>query len=195
MVQESKQMQALQTPEFQPTQSESPQLQERLCQERLWQERLESIKAAVISAIGTVVIYATATWLNQSYGSSLLGSLTGLTALFPSINPLLRSPEAWLVGLAIAAFSGFLFGITYRHLVSVSQDSHLRSGAIGAFGLVRGLAQVDLNHTLRGEWLAGAVLAIESFGMFAIAALLLDWALRKQWVKPFAGGTETGWSE
>ncbi|OUC14282.1 MAG: hypothetical protein B0A82_13355 [Alkalinema sp. CACIAM 70d] len=153
----------------------------------MWQERLESIKAAVISAIGTAVIYTLATWLNQSYGLHLPGSLTGLTALSPSSSPLLRSPEAWLVGLAIAAFSGFLFGITYRHLVSVSQDSHLRSGAIGAFGLVRGLAQVDINHALRGAWLAGAVLAIESFAMFAIAAVLLDWALRKQWVKPFAG--------
>ncbi|MBD2328888.1 hypothetical protein H6G21_18745 [Alkalinema sp. FACHB-956] len=160
----------------------------------MWQERLESIKAAVISAIGTAVIYTLATWLNQSYGlhflGSLIGSLTGLTALSPASNPLLRSPEAWLVGLAIAGFSGFLFGITYRHLVSVSQDSHLRSGAIGAFGLVRGLAQVDINHALRGEWLAGAILAIESFGMFAIAAVLLDWALRQQWVKPF-----TGWPE
>jgi hypothetical protein len=133
----------------------------------LWTERLESIKAAVLSgtALGTI---------------AFLGSL---------INPEFMQIPTIALEVGIAGFSGGLFGITYRHLVSQSsgqpQDEHLKSGAIGAFALVRGLAQAELFWVYRHSLWAVGITIIESFVLFGVGALLLDLALRLNWVKPF----------
>lgn len=164
---------------------------------RLWQERIESLKAGTVSAIATSGAFGLAVvlnhWLNQPntglprpIGSPLLDQFSSQLA---HSLPVVSGANLYL-GLGIAAFSGFLFGITYRHLVRTDRDSHLQAGAIGAFGLVRGLAQVDTQFRLRSEWLAGVVLAAESFVMFAIAAFVLDWALRQGIVRPFEGWSE-----
>ncbi|NJN88715.1 MAG: hypothetical protein HC881_23575, partial [Leptolyngbyaceae cyanobacterium SL_7_1] len=44
---------------------------------------------------------------------------------------------------AIALATGFLFGVSYRYIVRQDENSHLKSGAILAFGIIRGLAQID----------------------------------------------------
>jgi ammonia channel protein AmtB len=48
-----------------------------------------------------------------------------------------------VVNVAIASISGFLFAVTYRYIVRDDQNPHLKSGAVSAFGLVRGLAQIQ----------------------------------------------------
>jgi hypothetical protein len=133
--------------------------------DQLWAERIESIKAGGVTAI-------------------VLAVVAGLGTV---INPALMKVPTIALDIGIAAFSGFLFGITYRHLVGDGQDEHLQSGAIGAFALVRGLAQAELFWMYGANlWVVGIAI-IESFVMFGLAALLLDTALDRQWIQRFTG--------
>ncbi len=126
-------------------------------------ERIESVKAGILAGLAIVVI-------------------AGMGAV---VNPeFMRGPTIAL-DMAIAGFSGGLFGITYRHLVSQGQDEHLKSGAIGAFALVRGLAQAELFWVYRANLWAVGIAIVESFVMFGVAALVLDFALKVQWIQPF----------
>ncbi len=137
----------------------------------LWQERLESIKAAILS-----------------------GFVLALIAGFGSvINPEFMRLPTIALEVGVAGFSGGLFGITYRHLVSQGQiqgqdspqNEHLKSGAIGAFALVRGLAQAELFWVYRHNLWAVGITLVESFVLFGVAAFVLDLALKLNWVKPF----------
>jgi hypothetical protein len=87
-------------------------------------------------------------------------------------------------GVAIAAFSGFLFGVTCRYAIRKDENPHLSSGVVLAFGLVRGLAQVngqDLNLSILPLVLFAL---LESILLFAIAYVGLSTAMRVGWVKP-----------
>ncbi len=130
-----------------------------------WIERIESIKSGVLSALALALV-------------SAVGS---------AINPVFIHRPTIALEIGIAAFSGFLFGITYRHLVGAGKDDHLQSGAVGAFALVRGLAQAEL-FWVYGEnlWTVGIAI-IESFVMFGVAALVLDTALQRNWIQRFEG--------
>ena len=90
--------------------------------------------------------------------------------------------HSWGSG-AIALISGFLFGVTYRYIIRQDQNSHLKSGAVLAFALIRGLAWVDAMDWSLSEIL-GLVLPVgESVVLFAIAQLALDQALQKGLIK------------
>jgi hypothetical protein len=143
--------------------SHSPMTTESSLESSLWAERLESIKAACLSGLALATI-------------AFLGSL---------INPEFMRLPTIALEVGIAGFSGGLFGITYRHLVSQSQDEHLKSGAIGAFALVRGLAQAELFWVYRHNLWAVGITLVESFVLFGVGALILDLALKLNWVKPF----------
>ena len=82
-------------------------------------ERLESLKAGVLSAVIVVLVDSVA-----------------------AISVSSRAEDLTL-RLGIVALSGFLFGVTYRYAVRGDSNPHLKSGVIGAFGLVRGLAQLE----------------------------------------------------
>jgi hypothetical protein len=132
---------------------------------QLWVERVESIKAGGVTAMA-------------------LAAVAGLGTV---INPAFMQVPTIALDIGIATFSGFLFGITYRHLVGDGQDDHLQSGAIGAFALVRGLSQAELFWVYGANlWVVGIAI-IESFVMFGLAALLLDMALDRQWIQRFEG--------
>ncbi len=133
----------------------------------LWQERLESIKAGILSGLTLAVI-------------AFLGSL---------INPEFMRIPTIALEVGVAGFSGGLFGITYRHLVSQdqTQNEHLKSGAIGAFALVRGLAQAELFWVYRHNFWAVGITIVESFVLFGVSALILDFALKLNWIKSFKG--------
>ena len=128
-------------------------------------ERLESIKAGILSGLA-------------------IAAIAGIGAV---VNPEFMRLPTIALDISIAGFSGGLFGITYRHLVSQGQDEHLKSGAIGAFALVRGLAQAELFWVYRENLWAVGIAIVESFVMFGVAALLLDFALKAQWIQPFNG--------
>jgi hypothetical protein len=132
-------------------------------------ERIESIKAGTLAALS----------LSLAYSVTTLGNHVLLADL----------QSTWdfnlLVKVVIAGLSGLLFGITYRYIIRDDQNSHLNDGAVLAFGLVRGLAQVDTGLSLTATLWSLCVLGIESILLFAIARFTLDWAMQLGWIKPF----------
>jgi hypothetical protein len=144
-------------------------------------ERLESIKAGLVGALTASLLF----------GALLL--LHGWLSLrFAPLAALLLSADSLrlLMGGAIAALSGFLFGITYRYIIRQDQNPHLKDGAVLAFGLVRGLALVEgILHEpialLPSALLPLVLLVTESLLLFAGIRLVLDSALAGRWVKPF----------
>ncbi|MEO0842778.1 MAG: hypothetical protein AAF063_28275, partial [Cyanobacteria bacterium J06643_5] len=91
----------------------------------------------------------------------------------------------WLISFGIAGFSGFLFGVTYRYIIREDKNLQLKSGSVLAFGLVRGLAQVDIGLNYSLSILLLAAISLESILEFAIAAFILDRAIKFCWIKPF----------
>ncbi|MHC5829829.1 MAG: hypothetical protein ACYT04_81365, partial [Nostoc sp.] len=91
----------------------------------------------------------------------------------------------WVSG-AIAFFSGLLFGVTYRYIIRSDKNPQLKAGGVLAFGLVRGLTQIELGWNSHSTILPFVVLAFESVLWFAIAAIAVDIAIKLRWLKPFS---------
>jgi hypothetical protein len=133
-------------------------------------ERIESVKAGSLSGLAAGIAYGTIAGVSRylSIGHSLpLASI--------------------VVEIAIAVSGGFLFGVTYRYIIRTDRNDHLNSGAVLAFGLVRGLAQIDVRSLdFDRLWLTGGLVA-ESILLFAVARYTLDYALTARWISPFKG--------
>ncbi|MGB3492451.1 MAG: hypothetical protein WBA57_06975 [Elainellaceae cyanobacterium] len=160
-----------------------------------FKERLESLKAGGFGAAALAIGFLLTSGFNGLMGEALARSplpliqpLIQTTLSATTIAQLLQPidwmrPEWWLSG-AIASGSGFLFGVTYRYIVRTDANSHLKTGAVGAFGLVRGLSQLDTGIALQANiWLL-LILAGESMLLFAIAQLVLDMGLRLRAFQP-----------
>ncbi len=143
-------------------------------------ERIESLKAGLAGAAGATIVFS-GLWL-----SSIGVLLPGLTRSL-WMQALISVETALQIGIASA--SGFLFGVTYRYIMRRDQNPHLRSGAALAFGLVRGLAQIDSTLIRDPIWMSGIKL-LESLLLFGLLALLLDWLLRQGWLKAFDVASE-----
>jgi hypothetical protein len=131
-------------------------------------ERIESVKVGSLSGITAGIAYGTIDILDRW----LLGGY---------------SPSSISLGLevAIAIAAGFLFGVTYRYIIRTDRNSHLNSGAVLAFGLVRGLARVDVGGLELIQFLANGLVVLESVLLFAIARAAIDYALSVRWITPF----------
>jgi len=139
-------------------------------------ERIESLKAGTLAAFSFTVAYSITTVAN----SGMLAKQFELLALLQITNEV-----DLLVRVAVAWLSGFLFGVTYRYIIRQDNNSHLKGGAVLAFGLVRGLTPVEIEPNLiEAFWLLG-ILSIESIFCFVIARLTLDWAIHHQLLKTF----------
>ncbi|MFQ4141215.1 hypothetical protein [Chlorogloeopsis sp. ULAP02] len=143
----------------------------------LMTERLQSLKAGVLGGFCLFLAYLI---------TSLLNSLV-LTEHFSALSDLDIKSLDWrfLLSISFVTFSGFLFGATYRYIIRQDQNPHLKSGGVLAFGLVRGLTQIDVGVTFASKILPLIVMATESVLWFAIAAIALDAALQQGWIKPF----------
>jgi hypothetical protein len=131
-------------------------------------ERIESIKAGTLSGIAA----------GSGYGVLFTIDRLMLPANFQSLT-------SGGIAIAIAIIGGFLFGVTYRYIIRTDRNAHLNSGAVLAFGLVRGLSQLDVDRfDLSHLWLDG-ILVAESILLFAIARYTLDLALTLRWISPF----------
>jgi hypothetical protein len=131
-------------------------------------ERIESIKAGSLGGIAAGIVY-------------------GLTIACDVAILHDSSPSFLSLGLeaAIAIVCGFLFGVTYRYIIREDRNNHLNDGAVLAFGLVRGLALVDVDEfDLSQVWMDGLIVG-KSVVMFAIARCAIDYALKVNWVLPF----------
>jgi hypothetical protein len=131
-------------------------------------ERIESVKVGSLGGIAAGAVYGLTIAVDRhilhEHSKSLLS--LGLAA-------------------AIAIVGGFLFGVTYRYVIRTDRNDHLNSGAVLAFGLVRGLAQVNVSEfELSQVWMDGLIVA-KSIVMFAIARYAIDRALNAHLVLPF----------
>lgn len=141
-----------------------------------WQERLESLKAGTVAALSLALAYCVTSIIN----SLLLAQNVTLGSLQVAVNDW----HWWLSG-AIAVVSGLLFGVTYRYAIRGDRNPQLKAGAVLAFGLVRGLAQLDLGLHASNFVLPFVVMAIESVIWFTIAAIALNFAIAQGWIKTF----------
>lgn len=138
-------------------------------------ERIESLKAGIFAGLCLTISYSITTLANHL----LLAQLEQLSALQ------ITSIISLGIKVATAFISGFLFGITYRYVIRQDDNSHLSEGAVLAFGIVRGLAPLEIMPlTSSSIWLL-SVLGIESLIYFTLARFALDWAIRQHWLKPF----------
>ncbi len=141
-------------------------------------ERIESVKAGSLGGITAGLSYGSIVMVEASILPEYLGSLISLGL------------EA-----AISIVTGFLFGVTYRYIIRTDRNDHLNSGAVLAFGLVRGLAQIDVSKfELSQIWLDGLVVS-KSILLFSIARYLLDRALVAGWILPFSQQIDSSQSE
>ena len=132
-------------------------------------ERIESVKAGSLGGIAAGISYG----LMLTIDRFLLHEYS-------------RSFVSLGLEISIAIVSGFLFGVTYRYIIRTDRNEHLNSGAVLAFGLVRGLAQVNVDEfDLSQVWMDSSIVT-KSVIMFAIARYILDRALAASWVLPFA---------
>ncbi|MBD2355552.1 hypothetical protein H6G41_13160 [Tolypothrix sp. FACHB-123] len=140
-------------------------------------ERIESLKVGIIGAFSLFIAFII---------TSLVNTLV-LVRYFPTLVNLAIQPlnlDFALSG-AIASFSGFLFGATYRYIIRKDNNPHLKSGGVLAFGLVRGLSQIEAGWNSLATVLPYLILAGESVLWFAIAAKAIDTAMQLGWLKPF----------
>jgi hypothetical protein len=144
----------------------------------LMTERLESLKAGIIGSISLGLAFLSTSFIN----------ILWLDKYFP----ILSYDKIDLINLqmlfngVIAGFSGFLFGVTYRYIIRVDSNPHLKTGGVWAFGLVRGLTQIEIGWNISNPIFPFLVLAGESISWFALAAFALDTAILLKWLKPFS---------
>ncbi len=138
-------------------------------------ERIDSLKSGVLGSIAVGITFSITLILHSFIFDKIHQDVMILPELSLNFQDLIRG--------AIAGFSGFLFGVTYRYIIREDQNVHLQSGAIVAFGLVRGLGQIDVSFSLSQSWVELIILLGESLLLFAVAAVSLDWAIKKGWIK------------
>ncbi len=135
-------------------------------------ERIESFKAGMTAAFAFIFIDLMMLVFNTYVLSAPEEQFSYLQVAW-EIKLLIRVGIAWL--------SGFLFGVTYRYIIRGDRNSHLKDGAVLAFGLVRGLALLEET----GIFWSGSIMLFESIICFGMARLTLDLALRYKLIKPF----------
>lgn len=143
------------------------------------EERLESAKVALTGGgaaglIGTLFLLLhriDAVGLNAALAMAIKGF----------------GAQTFWISSAIAALSGTLFGLTYRYALRQDTNSQLKGGVVLAFGLVRGLALVDVASALYQRLWPFLTAIGESLLLFAVVAALIDWGFSQGWLKRFAG--------
>ncbi|MEH2228910.1 MAG: hypothetical protein V7K71_04595 [Nostoc sp.] len=140
-------------------------------------ERIESLKGGIIGGLSVCFSFAIASLLN-----------TFVLARYFQTLVCLQSDVNWRLwgSFAVATFTGFLFGVTYRYIIRSDRNPQLKAGGVLVFGLVRGLTQIELGWNSDSTIWPFLVLAAESLLWFALAAIALDIAIQFRWVKPFS---------
>jgi hypothetical protein len=132
-------------------------------------ERIESVKAGSFSGITAGISY---------------GLIVAIDRLILAVDS--RSLISLGLEAAISIVTGFLFGVTYRYIIRTDRNDHLNSGAVLAFGLVRGLAQIDVTKFELSQVLMDGLIVGKSILLFAVARYAIDLALTAGWILPFS---------
>jgi hypothetical protein len=146
--------------------------------EMIAEERLESLKAGLIGGLSAGLAFLITTVVNGLLLNQYFSTL--------NINQFQLINLQFLLSAGIAGFSGFLFGVTYRYIIRVDKNPQLKSYAALAFGLVRGLNQIEFGWNVNNTLLPFLILGGESIFWFALAAFVLDTAISLNWLKPFS---------
>ncbi|XP_021757745.1 uncharacterized protein LOC110722760 [Chenopodium quinoa] len=133
------------------------------------EERLESVKAAAVCA--------------------LVGTLAAVPIYLSRVTD---SPQL-LLQLGVTFVSCALFGVTFRYAVRRDiDDSHLKTGAAGAFAVVKGLATLSGGSPLEfnsasflSHAVDGAFFVFQDLFIFTFAAVSLDFCFKSRFVSPF----------
>lgn len=141
----------------------------KILDDRLMAERLESLKAGLFGGFSLGFAFVITSLVN--------------TIILGKYFPTLASLHWWVSG-AIAVVCGLLFGVTYRYIIRSDRNPQLKAGGVMAFGLVRGLTQIE--GSWNAEILPCVVLAGESVLWFAVAAIAIDTAIQFGWIKSFS---------
>ncbi|MFL9454449.1 MULTISPECIES: hypothetical protein [Nostocales] len=144
---------------------------------QLMAERIESLKAGLLGCLCLAIAFLITTLVNDWLPIEDFKILS----TFPSSKLDLR----WFTSAGIAAFCGLLFGVTYRYIIRSERNFQLKSGGVLAFGLVRGLTQVDSGLSCSNSLLPLVIMGIESILWFGLAAFAIDTAFRSGWIKTF----------
>ncbi|WP_293123944.1 hypothetical protein [Microcoleus sp. bin38.metabat.b11b12b14.051] len=147
-------------------------------------ERVESLKAGSVAGLSCLLAFGSIALVNTLILAQRWDALASLRVRAIDLNFGLR-------GL-MALLGGFLFGVTYRYAIRGDTNPQLKSGVVLAFGLVRAFGQLDAGFNFEAgkmpvlqELVPFAVVGVESVVLFAIAGLMLDWAIRRSWIQPF----------
>ncbi|XP_021767901.1 uncharacterized protein LOC110732291 [Chenopodium quinoa] len=133
------------------------------------EERLESVKAASVCA--------------------LVGTLAAVPIYLSRVTD---SPQL-LLQLGVTFASCALFGVTFRYAVRRDiDDTHLKTGAAGAFAVVKGLATLSGGSPLEfnsasflSHAVDGAFFVFQDLFIFTFAAVSLDFCFKSRFVSPF----------
>jgi hypothetical protein len=150
-------------------------------------ERLESLKAAMLASFGAILAFAIINQINKLVLIKFPVFNANQITIYNSIFDF-----HWWLSAGIILFSGFLFGVTYRYIIRKDNNFQLKVGGVMAFGMVRGLVQIemkvamvnDINNLLKDAFPLVVLLA-ENIFVFALAALVLDVAINAGWIKAF----------
>ena len=147
-------------------------------------ERVESLNAGAVAALSCLCGFGAIALVNSLILAHRWDFLASLQVRAVDLNLGLRGLMAFL--------GGFLFGVTYRYAIRCDVNPQLKSGVVLAFGLVRAFGQLDAGLSFEAgkipglqELLPFAVRGIESVVLFAIAGLVLDWAMGRSLIQPF----------
>jgi len=146
---------------------------------QLMAERIESLKAGILAGFCLIIAF---------FLTNLVNNLVLATNFeqFASLATDLLSLQSFL-SAGIVCFCGLLFGVTYRYIIRADKNPQLKAGGVLAFGLVRGLTQVEVGLSYSKNVLPFVVLGVESILWFGLAAFFLDTAMQLGWIKPFKG--------
>jgi hypothetical protein len=142
---------------------------------QLMAERLESLKVGFVGGFSLCFAFVITCLVNTLVLAKYFPRLASLQVHFN---------WHWWVSGGIAIVCGLLFGITYRYIIRSDKNPQLKAGGVLAFGLVRGLTQIEVGWNV--EILPCVLLAGESVLWFAIAAIAINTAIQLGWLKSFA---------
>jgi hypothetical protein len=139
-------------------------------------ERIESIKAGIVGGFCFVIAQFFG-WLLNYF---ILLKNWEFFVIFD-----LKIGLNLTIEVGILFFTGLLFGVTYRYIIRCDNNSHLKDGAVFAFGFVRSLVFWEINNNLSENILPLIILGIETIFAFLFTRLVIDLALDKQFIKKF----------
>lgn len=158
-------------------------------------DRLESLKAGTLGAIASVFVFFAIAILHNSLPRVFPHLLTNSSIqLISSFE--LGSPLVLLIKLVMIGFSGFLFAVTYRYIVRRDRNSHLKSGAILAFALIRTFGTIDRDLSaltllpLIQMFLVTTILLIENIAWLAIVQSILETAIYYKAIASFSSAKD-----